>query len=328
MAAIPEKFVIGFDLGGTNMAAGLFDARLDMIESLETETPTASQDELLAAIVSMVRDVSSRASTPVSAVGFGIPSMIDQQRGRAVMSVNVPLSDCDFVDYMQSELGLPVFIDNDANVAALAEVRAGAARGSREVIMITLGTGIGGGIIIGGRVYRGATGSAAELGHMVVEAHGPRCQGTCENYGCFETMASGTALKRYSLEESLSQPDSALAQALDSGKAPDGALLTSLALEDDTAAIAVYSKIGFYTGVGMTSLVNIFNPEVFVIGGGLIKAGELILAPARRVLAERGLRPNRDLVKVVPARFGADAGLVGAACLALDELANADRSQG
>ncbi|MDO8736066.1 MAG: ROK family protein [Thermoleophilia bacterium] len=321
MAAVPEKLVIGFDLGGTNMAAGLVDARLEVLESLEMETPTASQEELLSAIVSMVRDVSSRAPSPVSAVGFGIPSMIDQQHGRAVMSVNVPLADCDFVDYMRSELGMPVFIDNDANVAALAEARAGAALGASEVIMITMGTGIGGGIIIDGRVYRGFTGSAAELGHMVIDANGPRCQGSCENYGCFETMASGTALKRYAREEALSQPKSALAQALASGEDPDGALLTSLALEGDPASLAVYEKIGFYTGVGITSLVNIFNPEVFVVGGGLIKAGELILGPARKLLMERGLRPNRDLVRVVPAKFGADAGMLGAACLALDELA-------
>lgn len=326
MTTSSETLVIGFDLGGTNMAAALIDANLEVIESLEMETPTASQEELLAAIVSMVRDVSSRASSPVSAVGFGIPSMIDQQHGRAVMSVNVPLADCDFVAYMEAELGLPVFIDNDANVAALAEVRAGAARGAREVIMITIGTGIGGGIIIDGNVYRGSTGSAAELGHMVIDVNGPRCQGSCENYGCFETMASGTALKRYAKEEALNQPDSGLGKALASGKLPDGALLTSLALDGDPAALAVYEKIGFYTGVGITSLVNIFNPEVFVVGGGLIKAGELILGPARRVLLERGLRPNRDLVKVVPAQFGADAGLLGAACMALDETGDADRT--
>lgn len=322
---MPETHVIGFDLGGTNMAAGLVDARLDVIDSLEMDTPTASQDELLAAIVSMIRDVSSRAPSPVAAVGFGIPSMIDQKHGRAVMSVNVPLADCDFVDYMQSELGLPVFIDNDANVAALAEVRAGAATGASEVIMITLGTGIGGGIIIGGQVYRGATGSAAELGHMVIDAHGPRCQGACDNHGCFETMASGTALKRYAVEEALRQPDTALGQALSSGQTPDGAMLTSLALGGDPAALAIYEKIGFYTGIGITSLVNIFNPEIFVVGGGLIKAGELILGPARKVMLERGLRPNRDLVKVVPAQFGADAGMLGAACLALDELNAADQ---
>ena len=250
------------------------------------ETPAASQEDLLAGIVSMVQDLIVRAPQPVAAVGFGIPSMIDQKHGRAVMSVNVPLADFDFVDYMSGELGLPVFIDNDANVAALAEVRAGAAKGAREVIMITMGTGIGGGIIIDGQVYRGSTGSAAELGHMVIDANGPRCQGACENYGCFETMASGTALKRYAAEAAAAEPDSALAKPLAAGeearRRPGHIAWPARA----TPPPGVYEKIGFYTGVGITSLVNIFNPEVFVIGGGLIQAGELILGPARKMLHE------------------------------------------
>lgn len=322
MVSNPETLVIGFDLGGTNMTAGLVDGRLEVFDSVRMKTPAANQADLLAGILSMVRDLSSRTPAPVASVGFGIPSMIDQKRGRAIMSVNVPLADFDFVDFMTGELELPVFIDNDANVAALAEVRAGAAKGARQVIMITMGTGIGGGIIIDGQIYRGAVGSAAELGHMVIDANGPRCQGACENYGCFETMASGTALARYAAEIAGQQPDSTLGQAAAAGENLDGALLSRLAEEGDPAALEVYKKIGFYTGVGMTSLVNIFNPEVFVVGGGLIRAGEMILGPARQILLSRGLRPNRDIVKVVPAAFGPDAGMLGAACLALDSLAD------
>lgn len=322
MASNPETLVIGFDLGGTNMTAGLVDGRLEVFDSVRMKTPAASQSHLLAGILSMVRDLSCRAPAPVASVGFGIPSMIDQKRGRAIMSVNVPLADFDFVDFMTGELELPVFIDNDANLAALAEMRAGAAKGARQVIMITMGTGIGGGIIIDGQIYRGAVGSAAELGHMVIDANGPRCQGACENYGCFETMASGTALARYAAETAAQQPDSTLGQAAAGGENLDGTLLSRLAEEGDPAALAVYKKIGFYTGVGMTSLVNIFNPEVFVVGGGLIRAGEMILGPARQILLSRGLRPNRDIVKVVPAAFGPDAGMLGAACLALDGLSD------
>lgn len=321
MVPNPETLVIGFDLGGTNMTAGLVDGRLEVIDSVRMKTPAASQADLLAGILAMVRELSSRAPAPVASVGFGIPSMIDQKRGRAIMSVNVPLADFDFVDFMAGELKLPVFIDNDANVAALAEVRAGAAKGARQVIMITMGTGIGGGIIIDGQIYRGAGGSAAELGHMVIDVNGPRCQGACENYGCFETMASGTALARYAAEMAEQQPASILGRAVAAGENPDGALLSRLAEEGDPAALAVYEKIGFYTGVGMTSLVNIFNPEVFVIGGGLVRAGEFILGMAREILLSRGLRPNRDTVKVLPAAFGPDAGMLGAACLALDGLA-------
>lgn len=320
MAPNPRTLVIGFDLGGTNMAAGIVDGHLTVLDSIELSTPTHSQGELLAGMLSIVRDLSSRAPGPVAAIGFGIPSMIDQTRGRAVMSVNIPLANFDFVDYMRDKLGLPVFIDNDANLAALAEVRAGAAKDAREAIMITLGTGIGGGIIIDGHVYRGATGSAAELGHIVIDVNGPRCQGACENHGCFETMASGTALKRYAAEAAGKHPGSALGRAAADGKDLDGPLVSRLAREDDAAALSVYEKIGFYTGVGMTSLVNIFNPEFFIIGGGLMQAGNLIMEPARNILLKRGLRPNRDLVKVVPAAFGPDAGMIGAACLALDGL--------
>lgn len=319
MTISPETFVVGVDLGGTKLAAGLIDGRLSILESLEVQTPTLSQSALIERIVSLVRQLLALAPAPVTAIGFGIPSMIDQTRGRAIMSVNIPLAYFDFVDYMQKELSLPVFIDNDANVAALAETRAGAAAGAREVIMITLGTGIGGGIITGGQVYRGATGSAAELGHMVIDAHGPRCQGACQNHGCFETMASGTALKRYAAEQAAAEPGSALGQALAEGLTPDGELVARLAREGDRPAQKVLEQISFYVGVGMTSLVNIFNPEVFVIGGGLMRAGDLILEPAKKVLAARGLRPNRDIVRVVSASFGSDAGMIGAACLALAE---------
>ncbi len=320
MSTVSEKLVIGFDLGGTKMAAGLIDGRLNLIDSVQTRTPTESQNNLLAGIAAMVKDLASRAPSPVAAIGFGIPSMIDQKRGRAVMSVNVPLADFDFVDYFRRELELPVFIDNDANLAALAEVRAGAAKGVSEVIMITMGTGIGGGIIVNGKVYRGSVGSAAELGHMVIDVNGPKCQGSCENYGCFETLASGTAMHRYAHEAAGQYSDSALAKAKAAGEKLDGSLLSRLALENDAAALSVFEKIGFYTGVGITSLVNIFNPEVFVVGGGLIKAGELILGPAREFLLKRGLKPNRDVVRIVPAHFGVEAGMFGAACLAFDGL--------
>ncbi|MEK7817345.1 MAG: ROK family protein, partial [Actinomycetota bacterium] len=170
MASSPENLVIGLDLGGTSMVAGLVDRQLEVTKRIEEETPTASQEALLTNILTVIDRLRSHAHAPVDAIGCGIPSMIDRARGRAVMSVNIPLKDFDFVDFMQDRTGLPVFIDNDANVAALAEVRGGAAKGAAEAILITIGTGSGGGILPGGRGYRGATGSAAELGHMVVEA--------------------------------------------------------------------------------------------------------------------------------------------------------------
>lgn len=313
-----EKNVIGVDLGGTTTTAGLFDQQLQVLDTVEQATATASQQELLQSLLDIIAGLSSRSKLPVAAVGFGIPSMIDRSGGRAVMSVNIPLEDLDFVAFMEEKTGLPVYIDNDANVAALAEHRAGAGRGCRDMVMITVGTGIGGGIIIDNEVYRGFTGSAAELGHMVIDAHGPRCQGSCENNGCFETMASGTALERYAREAAAADPGSALAAAATAGQTLDGLLVAGLAESGDKAAAAVMAKVGFYLGVGITSLVNIFNPEVLVVGGGVAQARKLLLDPAIDQLKQKGLRPNRDVVRVVTASLGPQAGMIGAAIMALD----------
>ncbi|HDY69921.1 MAG TPA: ROK family protein [Actinobacteria bacterium] len=320
MTADTDKIVIGVDVGGTTTTAGLIDSGLNVLESSERQTDTSSQQALLSSLQDTVRDLAAALDGPVAAVGFGIPSMIDQSRGRTVMSVNVPLADLDFVQYMRRRLDMPVFIDNDANVAALAEARAGAARGARHMVMVTLGTGIGGGIIIDGRVYRGATGSAAELGHMVIDANGPQCPGACPNYGCFEAMASGPALTRYAREAATANPGSPLGQAAAAGEKLDGALVQRLADGGDRVSGDVFDRLGFYLGVGMTSLVNIFNPEYFIVGGGVMRAGGLVLEPALEVLRTRGLKPNRDIVQVKAARFGPEAGMLGAACLALESM--------
>lgn len=317
MDAEAQRLVIGVDLGGTNMTAALVDSELTVIQEHRERTATASQAALLDSLTAAVASLKERSPGPVAGVGIGIPSMIDQQHGRAIMSVNIPLADLDFVSYMEEQTGLPVRIDNDANLAALAEARAGAARGVRQAVMLTVGTGIGGGLIIDGRVYRGATGSAAELGHMVVDADGPPCQGSCPNQGCLETMASGTALKRYAAELAAIHHDSRLAAAQAAGEILDGQLVNRLAEAGDPAALKVLQRVGHYLGIGMTSLMNIFNPEVFILGGGVMQAGDLVLTPALHMLAERGLRPNRDIVRVTTPRFGPEAGLLGAACLAL-----------
>lgn len=319
---MPDSIVIGVDLGGTTTTAGLVDEQLRILDSVEQQTVTADQQQLLRSLEDLIADLSKRSPDPVAAVGFGIPSMIDRSQGKAVMSVNVPLEDVDFVSYMEQQTGLPVFIDNDANVAALAEHRAGAGSGCDDMIMITIGTGIGGGIIIDRKVYRGATGSAAELGHMVIDVNGPKCQGACENDGCFETMASGTALKRYALDVALDDPESGLGQAHGKGTPLDGKIVAGMAASGDESARKVMDKVGFYLGVGITNLVNIFNPDTFVIGGGIAQAGDLLLAPARDYLHRKGLRPNRDVVKIVTASLGPQAGMLGAACMALDEIAS------
>lgn len=256
----------------------------------------------------------------MAAVGFGIPCTIDRRTGRAVMAVNLALGDIPFGDVMSERLGMPVFVDNDSNVATLAEHRAGAARGADDVVMLTIGTGIGGGLVLGGELYRGSIGAGAELGHTVIDIDGPRCQGNCPNHGCVEALASGTALEREARRVAADEPRSGLGRALASGRELTGPLVTELAHDGDPAAIDAIALIGSRLGVAISGFVNIFNPQVVVIGGGVIAAGELLLEPARAEVAARALPPSRDEVRIVAARFGVEAGMIGAAAMAFDEL--------
>jgi glucokinase len=217
------------------------------------------------------------------------------------------------------QTGLPIFVDNDANVAALAEHLYGAARGADNAVMLTLGTGIGGGLILGGEVYRGATGAGAELGHVVIAMDGLPCQGNCPGHGCVETYASGTALAREARAAAEREPGSALGRLAAEGETIDGKAVTEAALAGDRASIGVFDLIGSRLGVALTTFANIFEPEVFVIGGGVMAAGDLLLEPARRELRERALPPMKG-IPVLAAEMGPDAGMIGAAAMARIEL--------
>ena len=318
---MPPGCVIGVDLGGTKLLAGAVDADLNVHH--RAHRPAAGEDRaaLLDRVVEAVHEAIAAAGSEVLGVGFGIPSLIDQERGIAVSTVHLPIADLPFRDLMAERLGLPVFVDNDANCALLAEHRYGAAAGTRHAVMLTLGTGIGGGIVVDGRLVRGAVGSAGELGHMVVDLDGPRCQGNCPNRGCLEALASGSALGRMAAHAAAENPDGALGRALAGGRELTGALVTEFAHDGDPEALACVRKAGEALGVGIANLVNIFNPEVVVVGGGVIAAGELLLDPAREVVSARALSPSKDIVRIVSARFGAESGMLGAAVLAFEGVA-------
>lgn len=321
MAEMPAECVIGVDVGGTKVLAGTVDAELGVHHRAQRRAPTETQGALLDALVETVSELRDASESEIGAVGFGIPALIDRDRGVAVSAVHLPIAELAFADVMAERLGLPVVVDNDVNAAMLAEHRFGAARGARHAAMLTLGTGIGGGMIIDGRLFRGSQGVGAELGHMVIESDGPFCTGGCSNRGCLETVASGTALGREGLRMAQGSPATGLGRALAEGREITGALVTELAHDGDRAALDVVTEIGTKLGIGLTSLVNMLNPEVVVIGGGVIAAGELLIEPARRVVAERALRPARDHVRILPAHFGAESGLLGAATMAWDSIA-------
>lgn len=296
--------VIGVDVGGTKILAAVVTSHGKIEERVERSTVVSSEKALLEELDGAVEELRAKHDD-VAAIGFGIPSRIDQRTGRAVASVNVPLADLDFRDRMRERHGLPVAIDNDGNAAAIAEWKSGAARGARDVVMLTLGTGVGGGLILDGKPYRGATGSGAELGHIVVDFDGPPCG--CGGRGHLESVASGKAATRAAQE--LYGPDADARELVRRAEAGEG------------EAIEAMAKIGRFLGAGLATLINIFEPEVIVIGGGFGRASELLLGPAHEVLARDGLLPGRELVKIVEAQLGSDAGAIGAGMIAFEALA-------
>ena len=302
------------------MAVGVVDDEQNILHRGTEPTFGRDLERLLAELESELRE-GLVACPGVEAIGIGIPSTIDRERGVAISSVNLPIVDVPIRELIAEKFDVPVFIDNDANCAALAEQRFGAAKGAANALMLTIGTGIGGGVIVDGEVYRGSSGSAAELGHVVIDENGPPCQGNCPNRGCVEVLASGTALGREGRAAAEAHPDSALGRALAGGRVIDGRLVTDAAFAGDQTAIDALATIGRHLGVALSSLANIFAPDVIVIGGGVSRAGELLIGPARQEMSERALPPMNQ-TRVAIAGLGPDAGMIGAAVMALDENAS------
>jgi len=315
---MPPRRVIGIDAGGTKLLGGVVDEQLVVRHRVHRTWRGADRQETLDIMVEAVEE--ARAAAPdVAAVGFGIPALVRFETGVSEWSTHLPLEDVPFRDLMSERLGLPVWVDNDANMALLAEHRAGAARDARHAVLLALGTGIGGGLLLDGRVYRGAVGFAGELGHMVVDIDGPDCQGACPGRGCLEVLASGTSIGAAGEQAARTEPTSELGRRLAAGREITGGLVTELAHDGDLVARSALEDVGRRLGAGIVSVVNVFNPEVVVVGGGAVAAGDLLLEPARRVVAERALPPSRELVRIVPAHFGDESGMLGAALLALEE---------
>lgn len=304
-----DERVIGMDLGGTKLLTGLIGRDGVVVRRTVRDTDTSSEENLLAQIDEAVDEC---RGNDVVGVGIGVPSLIDQRVGQAVSSVNVPIHDVALREHVHERTGLPVALENDANCAALAEHTFGAGRGTRQMVMLTLGTGIGGGLILNGELFRGAYGAAAELGHITVDIDGPQCQGTCPGYGHLEVLASGNAAGRLAREVAAERPDGDLGQAAATGREIDAKLAVELARQSDGDAREVLHTIGRRLGVGIASYVNIFNPEVVVLGGGFSRAAELLVEPASEVVREQALEPSRSSVRIALAVLGVEAGLIGA----------------
>jgi glucokinase len=314
---LSSREAIGVDLGGTKMLVGVVDEEQDIHYEGHESSIGLGEDQVVSDLAEELAEA-KEARPGVVAAGLGIPATIDHDRGVAVHAVNLDITDVPIRDLMEKRIGLPVFLDNDANVAALAEHLFGAGRGAQNMVMLTIGTGIGGGLILNGEIYRGSTGGGAELGHIVIVEDGLPCQGNCPNRGCVETYASGTAIGREGTAAAEREPDSALGRALKEGPI-HGKTVTDLARAGDPLAAEVVAGAGRHLGVALSSLANIFDPDVIVIGGGVSAVGDLLLDPARKEIETRALPPmNRTPVKL--AELGPSAGLIGAAAMALSEL--------
>jgi glucokinase len=308
---------IGVDVGGTKVAAGVVDEKGEILARTRRPTPSASPADVEDVVADAVRALQALHG-PIEAVGIGAAGFIDADRATVLVAPNLSWRGEPLRDAVARRVGLPVVVENDANAAAWAEYRFGAGRGESHLVVVTVGTGIGGGIVLDGELYRGRFGIGAEFGHMRISSSGRRCG--CGQRGCWEQYCSGRALLHEAREIADVQPGYGR-RLLELGHGrPEGieaVEVTTAAREGDRAALDCFQEIGGYLGEGLADLAAVLDPGAFVVGGGVSDAGELLLAPARRVFAERltGTR-SRPHAEIRLAELGNDAGLVGAADLA------------
>ncbi len=308
---------LGIDVGGTKIEALRVARDGTVLDRTRVPTPA---DDPEATIGAMIDAAKGLVDPEVVAVGVGAAGLVDASTGVLRFAPNLAWRELPIAARMSDALGLPCQVDNDANVAAWGEYRFGAGRGYRHMLLVTVGTGIGGGIVAGRRLFRGAHGFAAEIGHIIVEPDGPLCG--CGNRGCWEQVASGQAIGRLGREAANEHPMSLIAEL--AGKdmaAVSGETVTMAAMQEDDVAIRILAQVGHRLGEGIAGLVNVLDPQVVVVGGGAIVAGDLLLEPARESYLESVEGPeHRPTVPIVPAQLKNDAGAVGAAALALEEL--------
>jgi glucokinase len=321
-----EGQFIGVDVGGTKVAVASLE-RGQIGEPHVVPTDTSSSDALLgqlAASIEAVRGPHARA------VGIGVPSVVEFATGRIRYSVNIPLVDLPLRQLLTDRIGLPVYVDNDASVAALAEAYEGERMTTRDLVMITLGTGVGGGLVLGGKIFRGATGAAPEMGHVIVgmdlEDGPPAPAERFPQPGSLEFLASGRALGRLTERYAREHPESALGQRLTEDGEVDGRDAVDLAQEGDPLACRVLDVLGRRVGIGVANAINLFDPEEVVIGGGVSAAGDLLLEPAIEVAKQFALPGVGTRTRIRVARRGPEAGVLGAALLAVQELTEDERA--
>jgi glucokinase len=308
-----SDLTIGIDIGGTKISAGVVDSSGNLIDSSKCSTPAEGGKELISSVVNLVKELNKKHE--IKGIGISIAALISSDYGTIVGAPNIAnLSKLNFANEIKEEFKLPIIIENDANAAMWAEFKFGSAKGLNPVMFFIIGTGVGGGLVIDGKLFKGANGIGAEFGHMCVVPNGLLCG--CGAKGCIEQYASGGALIRYANEALLANPDKS-EEVLSFGEGKlSGTALTKAAKAGNELALAAFSKQADWLGLACASYSLIIDPQAIIIGGGVVDAGELFLAPVRAAMrkympfAESHVPP-----KIIAAKFGNDAGLIGAADL-------------
>jgi glucokinase len=315
------RFVVGVDLGGTQVRAVLADEQGTPLKRARTLTLAhEGPHKVMARVQECIRQVvEGTQPSAVLGIGVGAPGTVNPWTGVLTNATNIPgLDDWPLRDQLAQEFHVPVFVGNDAKLAALGEHRFGAGKKTSSLVYLTISTGIGGGVIDGGRLLLGARGWATELGHIIVEPRGPRC--ACGNVGCLEALAAGPAIARHAVELLQSGKASLLAGMVEGNLDRISAKeVVKAARAGDSVAMQVMERAAFYLGIGMVTFIHTFDPQLIIVGGGVSKAGDLLLTPVRGIIAERAMTEEWRHTPLVPAVLGDDVGLLGAVALVLAE---------
>ncbi len=322
---MPNKPCLAIDLGGTKILTALVSPQGEVVtRKLFPTDAQAGPDDVINRALSSLEQVLYQASlntTGIEGIGIAVAGPLDISRGIVTTSPHLPGWDnVPLRDIIKQKFNVPSFLIHDASASALAEYRFGAGKGTKDMLYITISTGIGGGIITGGKLYVGTSGTAGEIGHMTIVTNGPQC--TCGNRGCWEMFASGTALAREAKKRINEGAQSSILKLAAGNIENITAKTVSDAAEDgDALALELVEQLGVYFGIGLANLINIFNPEMIVIGGGLSKMGSLLLAPAYRTAAERAFPISMEKASIVSSKLSDDAGVIGAATYVIDRIA-------
>jgi glucokinase len=319
-----DRLYIGIDLGGATVSGALITAAGGIFPENAVATEPGDRDNLLAQVIKMVRTLRGRpgAGDHVAGVGIGVPGLVNRETRRIEVSPNLPeLSQVDIISEVSQATGLPVVLDNDANAAAYGELQVGASRGRRDVFLVSLGTGVGAGIIINGQIYRGARGFAGEFGHITIDPEGIEC--VCGNIGCLETVCSGPNIVRRTRERLYRDRTSSLSRlAIPRNRELSAEDIARAARQGDEMAQVMMERTGMFLGIALAAVINLLNVEMIVVGGGVMEAGDLMLKPTIKEARRRAFPPSFNSCEIVSARLGPTAGLIGAALMSRDAERN------